>query len=179
MKNLSRKMRTGLKVSACLGHKFDAQVLEKAKKGDEFEDSFLDECVEFGFLQTRGSSHCVWAHNQIQQAAYDLILLPKRESFHLLLGSRLYITALPSDMHRMIFFIVDNMNRGAKLIDDLDQKYEVSQLNLEAGEKALSSSAFHSAVKYLMTGLSLLGNESWGVKYKLTIRLYDAGMSKG
>jgi predicted ATPase len=78
-------------------------------------------------------------------------------------------------MEHMIFFIVDNMNRGYKLIDEPDQNYEVSQLNLEAGEKALSSSAFHSAAKYLLTGLSLLGPESWETKYKLTIRLYDAG----
>lgn len=107
-------------------------------------------------------------------AAYDLIPLQKRESFHLLVGSRLFITTSPSEMDHMIFFIVDNMNRGSKLIDETDQHYEVSQLNLEAGEKALSSSAFHSAAKYLLTGISLLGPESWDKKYTLTTRLYHA-----
>ena len=67
------------------------------------------------------------------------------------------------------------MNRGSKIIDDVDQKWEVAQLNLEAGEKALSASAFHSAAKYLLAGLSLLGTDSWEAKYNLTIRLYDAG----
>ena len=80
-------------------------------------------------------------------------------------------------MKHMIFFIVDNMNRGSKLIDDQDKKYEVSQLNLKAGEKALSASAFHSSTKYLLTGLSLLDEDSWERKYDLTIRVYDAGTS--
>ena len=83
----------------------------------------------------------------------------------------------PSEMKPMLFFIVDNMNRGANLIEEQEQRYEVSQLNLEAGEKALSTSAFHSATKYLNFGLSLLGPESWEMKYELTIRLYDAGES--
>ena len=177
MKSLSKKMQMGLKFAACLGPNFDTKVLEKAKKGDEFEDSFLESCVEFGFLQNFASNKYAWAHDQIQQAAYDLIPLPKRESFHLLVGTRLFTTTPPSEMEHMIFLIVDNMNRGSKLIDDPDQKYEVSQLNLEAGEKALTASTFHSAAKYLLTGLSLLGPESWEVKYDLTIRLNDAGTS--
>ena len=72
------------------------------------------------------------------------------------------------------FFTVDNMNRGSKLIDDVDQKMEVAQLNLEAGEKAISASAFESAAKYFLNGLSLLGPDSWEAKYSLTISLYDA-----
>ena len=79
-------------------------------------------------------------------------------------------------MKHMIFVIVDNMNRGSKLINESDQRYEVAQLNLEAGEKALSASAFESASKYLLAGLSLLGPESWNVNYKLSLKLYDAGM---
>lgn len=75
----------------------------------------------------------------------------------------------------MIFFVIDNMNHGSSLITEADQKYEVSQLNLEAGEKALGASAFHSAATYLLKGLSLLGEESWETKYELTIRLHDAG----
>lgn len=67
------------------------------------------------------------------------------------------------------------MNRGCKLIDDDDQRFEVAQLNLEAGEKGLASSAFQSATKYLLTGVSILGPNSWEANYDLTIKLYDAG----
>ena len=177
MKSLSKAMQVGLKFAACLGPNFDALTFEKARKDDEFDDSFFKSCIEFGFLQNVGSNQYIWAHDQIQQAEYDLTPLLKWEAFHLLVGTRLFTATSPSEMEHMIFLIVDNMNRGSKLIDDPEQKYEVSQLNLEAGEKALSASAFHSAAKYLLTGLSLLGPESWEVKYNLTIRLYDAGTS--
>lgn len=195
----------GLKITACLGHNVDAEVLNKATKEGEVEEDFLEKCVEFGFLQNYGGAKKYrWAHDvstlaslcvpfkdsfspihlntdlfsllqQIQQAAYDLIPPAKRDSFHLLLGSRLFISTPPSEMKQMIFFIVDNMNRGSEYIDELDQKYEVAQLNLDAGEKALSASAFESASRYILAGLSLLGPDSWEVNYKLSIKLYDAG----
>ena len=160
MKSLPKKIQMGLKFAACLGPKFDAKVLEKAEKCTGSEDSILKSCVESGFLQNAGADRYVWAHDEIQQAAYDLIPLPKRESFHLLVGSRLFMSTLPSEMDHVIFFVVENMNRGTRLIDDPDLKYEVSQLNLQAGEKAVAASAFHSAAEYLSRGISLLGPES-------------------
>ena len=171
-------MQTGLTIAACLGPKFDASVMEKVQKNDEVESSFLKSAVEYGFLQSLGSKRFLWAHDQIQQAAYDLIPLRKRDSFHLLVGSRLFMQTAPSDMDRNIFYIVDNMNRGAHLCVESEQKYELAQLNLDAGEQALSSSAFHSATKYLVKGLSLLGPDTWEVKYNLTIKLYDAGADR-
>jgi len=172
-KSLPKVIQMGLKFSACLGPTFDAKVLGRARKNNTCKDSFLTSCVEFGFLQRLCSDQYVWAHDQIQQSAYDLIPLSKREAFHLLVGSRLFITSSPSEMEHMVFFIVDNMNRGSNLLPP-DQKYEVSQLNLSAGEKALTASAFHSASKYLLKGLSLLGPGSWDTKYNLTLRLFDA-----
>ncbi|KAL7521042.1 hypothetical protein ACHAWX_005737, partial [Stephanocyclus meneghinianus] len=38
----------------------------------------------------------------------------------------------------------------------------------------MSLSAFHSASRYLITGLSLLERDSWEKLYSLTVRLYDA-----
>jgi len=66
------------------------------------------------------------------------------------------------------------MNRGLNLVDNYHQKYELAELNLKAGEKVLERHSFHSSVKYLMTGIALLENDSWEKKYSLTIRLYDA-----
>lgn len=80
-----------------------------------------------------------------------------------------------TEMDRAVFTVVDLLNRGSSLIDDQSQKYEVAQLNLKAGETALLTSAFHSAVQYLMRGISLLGSNSWVEMYDLTINLYDAG----
>ena len=66
------------------------------------------------------------------------------------------------------------MNRGSNLIEDEGRRYQVVQLNLDAGEKALGTSAFHSASKYFLQGLQLLPPNSWRVRYNLTLQLYDA-----
>ena len=176
MSRLPKKMQMGLKLCACLGPNFDAVVLEKARKGANIGDNFLESCVEDGFLQTKGnSSYYTWAHDQVQQAAYELIPLQQREKFHLLIGSRLLLSTPSSEIEEFIFYIVDNMNRGLNLVVNPYQKYEVAELNLKAGEKVLERHSFHSSVKYLMTGISLLESDSWEKKYSLTIRLYDAG----
>ena len=74
MKSLSKKMRTGLKLAACLGSKFDAGVLEKAAKGNEIDDTFLDNSLDYGFLQKvdGNKKKYAWSHDQIQQAAVSL-----------------------------------------------------------------------------------------------------------
>lgn len=176
MSRLPKKMQMGLKLCACLGPNFDVAILEKARKDANVGDKFLESCVDDGFLQTKGhSGYYTWAHDQVQQAAYELIPLQKREKFHLLIGSRLLLSTNSSEMEKFIFYVVDNMNRGLNLVDNTHQKYELAELNLKAGEKVLERHSFHSSVKYLMTGIALLENDSWERKYSLTIRLYDAG----
>ena len=169
-------MSVGLKFASCLGPTFDTKVMDKACKENELDDSFFEFCEEFGYLRKNGPSNYIWSHDQIQQAAYDLIPPSKREPFHLLVGSRLLIATSPMEMEDLLYYIVDNINRGSRLIEDAKLKYEAAQLNLDAGEKALSATAFHSAAKYFLAGLSLLGPESWDVKYELTMQLNDAGV---
>ncbi|EJK68566.1 hypothetical protein THAOC_10242 [Thalassiosira oceanica] len=86
----------------------------------------------------------------------------------------LYMDTPDEKMKDLIFFVVDNMNHGVALINDHDKRTEVAQLNLQAGEKALSSSAFQSASEYLLAGISFLDTESWSTDYDLALRLYDA-----
>ena len=175
MSRLPVQVQLGLKLCACLGPTFEAMILEKARKNADIGDDFLSSCVEDGYLLTEGGSSYKWSHDQVQQAAYELIPLQKREKIHLLIGSRLLL-GLPSfEMDRFIFHVADNMNKGANLLDNLEQKHEVAELNLRAGEKLLQHQSYHSAVKYLMAGISLLGENSWEVNYHLSLRLYDAG----
>ncbi|KAL7484100.1 hypothetical protein ACHAW6_009743 [Cyclotella cf. meneghiniana] len=178
MTRLCKNMQMGLKTAACLGANFDTEILQKVKKDDDFDmDAFLEKCVEDGYLmRIDGSNQVAWAHDQIHQAAYELIPIAKRELFHLLLGSRLLMKSSSSELSDMLFGVVDNMNRGAKLLENDEQKHELAFLNLRAGERALSYSAFHTASRYLITGLSLLKHDSWEKHYSLTLRLYDAAV---
>jgi len=177
MARLPRKMRFGLMLASFLGSNFDRKVLEKAKNEEEFDfNSFFSSSIEAGFLHyDEFSKRFVWANDQIQQAAYELVPRAKRDSFHLLIGSRLFLRSSPVELKsNLLFCIVDNMNRGVHLMNEARQKYDLASLNLDAGNKSIAASAFHSAERYLMTGISLLGNECWETKYNLAMKLNDA-----
>ena len=86
----------------------------------------------------------------------------------------MFLRTTPNELDDVLFTIVGNMNVGLRLIKAQEQKNEVARLNLQAGEKAIASSAFESAAQYLMAGITLLHENSWNDDYDLTIRLYDA-----
>ncbi|KAL7554753.1 hypothetical protein ACHAWF_018292 [Thalassiosira exigua] len=175
MTRLPHGMQSGLKLSACLGSIFDVGTLEKGISENEFDiDEFLRFAVEGGYLRVLSPGKFMWAHDQIQQAAYQLIPEEKRESFHLLLGSRMFLRSTLTRLDSDLFAIVGNMNVGARLIRSRDQRLEVARLNLTAGEMAMASSSFNGAASYLMRGVALLPDDSWREDYDLTMRLYDA-----
>ena len=128
-----------------------------------------------GYLREKSTGKYMWTHDQNQQAAYELIPEAKRKSFHLLLGSRMFLRSTSTELDETLFTVVGNMNHGVRLIKSAEQRLEVARLNLRAGEMAMASSSFNSAVKYLMLGVTLLPDDSWREDYDLTIRLYDAG----
>ena len=100
MTKLEKNMQMGLRTAACLGSNFDAEILRRAKKEDDFDmETFLERCVEEGYLISIDdeSKKYAWTHDQVHQAAYELIPIAQRESFHLLLGSRLLIKSSKSE----------------------------------------------------------------------------------
>ena len=137
MKRLDPDTQMGLREAACLGSNFDTEILLRAKKEDDFNmASFLEKCVEDGYImEINDSRKYAWTHDQVHQAAYELIPIGQRESFHLLLGSRLLMKSSSSERGELLFYIVDNMNRGQELLENNSQKYELAYLNLRAGER--------------------------------------------
>lgn len=69
--------------------------------------------------------------------------------------------------------MVDHLNQALLLITDLDEQGQVAQLNLKAGQKAKSATAYGAAVRYLQTGLSLVGETGWQNAYPLTLQLHQ------
>jgi predicted ATPase len=137
MTKLEKNMQMGLRTAACLGSNFDAEMLRRVKKEDDFDmETFLEKCVEDGYLiSIDDTKKFAWTHDQVHQAAYELIPIAQRESFHLLLGSRLLMKSSSQEQGELLFYVVDNMNRGLKLLESSAQKYELSFLNLRAGER--------------------------------------------
>jgi len=178
MNSLPKLVQIGFMSAACLGSNFNASILGKTIEDEEFDVcSFLEIGKDGGYIEESGLGSFSWTHDQIQQAAYDLIPPTQRESFHYQLGQMLLENSTNCEMKRdALFFIVDNMNKGVDLKLDRNQKTQLAGLNLQAGNIAISTSRFHAAAEYLQTGISLLIKDSWIQQYDLTIQLYDAAL---
>ena len=71
-----------------------------------------------------------------------------------------------------LFDVANQLNRGAALLVDRDEKAQVATIDLRAGRKAKASAAYASASMYLATGMALLDEHDWGSQYELTFSLW-------
>ncbi len=111
-------------------------------------------------------------HHRVQQGIYSLISATESAKNHLTIGQMLWQNTPAEKRYDQIFKIVNQLNLGVTMITELKQKYEVAALNLMAGQKAKSTSAYEAALRYLRVGLDLLAEDSWQTHYDLTLVLH-------
>jgi len=110
-------------------------------------------------------------HDRVQQAAYALIDANRKQALHLKIGRLIYHQASIQEREERLIDIVGLLNQGRELIDHPAERKELASLNLHAGLRALRSSAYELALKYLRIGQELLPLDSWESDYDLTMRL--------
>ena len=71
-----------------------------------------------------------------------------------------------------LFDVANQLNRGAALLIDRDEKVQVATIDLRAGRKAKASAAYASARVYFSAGMALLDERDWGSQYELTFSLW-------
>jgi len=73
---------------------------------------------------------------------------------------------------RQLFVTVDQLNRGRELIVDPNEREDLISLNIDAANAAIRSSAFHPAIRYLKSGITILPENNWMTQYKLSLKLF-------
>ncbi len=111
-------------------------------------------------------------HDRVQQAAYSFIPESEKQATHLKIG-QLLLKQTPAELlTENILNIVNQLNFGVHLLTEESEKDELAQLNLMAGKKAKTATAYEAASKYFNTSLGLLESKSWQNNYELTFNLY-------
>ena len=139
---------------------------------DSKEDMHGDlwEAVRTG-LVGRSEGAYRFLHDRVQEAAYSLIPEELRAAAHLRIGRLLAAHTPPEKREEAIFEIVNQLNRGAALITSRDEREDLAELNLIAGKRAKASTAYTSALTYLVAGAALLAEDSWERRHELTFAL--------
>src|SRR6202022_4556485 len=141
--------QAALQQLACLGNVATiamlSVVLGKSKDGvhSDLWDAVRLELVE----HLEGSYKFI--HDRVQEAAYSLIPERLRAEAHLLIG-RLLVAHTPAEKREeAVFEIVNQFNRGAALVTSRDEREQLAELNLLAGQRAKATTAYASALTYL------------------------------
>ena len=141
---------------ACIGNSAEFALLTMVyqRSKEEMHDT-LWEAVRTG-LVFRSEGAYRFLHDRVQEAAYSLIPEELRAAAHLRIG-RLLAAHTPEEKRKeAIFEIVNQLNRAVALITSQDEREQLAELNLIAGKRAKASTAYTSALKYLIAGAALL-----------------------
>jgi predicted ATPase/signal transduction histidine kinase len=122
------------------------------------------------------NSSCRFLHDRVQQAAYSLIPDDQKQATHLKIGQLLLNNTPQAEREDNLFDIVNHLNAGIELVTGADQRHQLAELNLLAGQKAQAATAYAAAARYFGAGISLLSAESWQNQYPLTLALYEAAV---
>ncbi|XXX78008.1 AAA family ATPase [Sorangium sp. So ce134] len=166
---LSNEARTALQLGACIGDEFEiatlallAETPEEALR-EHLREAAREELVELG------QRACSFVHDRVRQAAYARIPEETRAAEHLRIGRLLLSAEAPG---QSVFAVASQMNLGAPLIRDRDERARVAELNLAAGRKAKSSAAYRPAADYLAAGMAMLAGDCWETQYELAYALH-------
>ncbi len=186
-----------LQLAACIGNQFDLNSLSIILQKSQVETAAdLWKALQFGlilpttevykFYQSEEinnneeftlngeqlSVQYKFLHDRVQQAAYSLIPDEDKKHTHLTIGRLLLKNTSEADKEDNIFDIVNHLNYGIELITHPLEREKLAQLNLLAGKKAKTSTAYTAASQFLSTGMSLLDVNSWEQHYYLSFNLY-------
>ncbi|MEG4324425.1 AAA family ATPase [Microcoleus sp. herbarium5] len=201
LQKLPRDTQDVLKLAACIGNQFDLATLAMVHQKSQSETAadlwkalqeglvipiaevykFFQDSESVELAQTPELSvPYKFLHDRVQQAAYLLIPESQKQSTHLEIGKMLLrkggdggTAPTEAEIEEKIFDIVNQLNMGMELITPQIERDELAQLNLMAGRKAKSSTAYAAAKQYLTVGIALLAIDCWNNHYNLTLALYE------
>jgi len=156
---------------ACLGNTASIDMLSKVLGNSQHKvRALLRPAVDHELVEHREDAYR-FMHDRVQEAAYSLIAEASRADVHLHIG-RLLATQTPTDKREeTIFEIVSQLNRGAALVTSQEEREQLAGFNLTAGQQAKASTAYASALTYLIAGAELLTSDCWERRHELIFAL--------
>jgi PAS domain S-box-containing protein len=160
MARLPSETRTALQHLACLGNVARTAMLSTILQSSKEEiDAALWPALHFGIIERQAQSYR-FIHDRVQEAAYSLIPRENLAEYHLSIGRLMLSQTPPEQRKEMIFEIVSQLNHGATRLD-VEEREQLAELNLSAARRAKESTAYASALSYLIVGTNLLPEDSW------------------
>ena len=184
LRKLPAQTQDLLSKAACLGPRFELGNLSLVTGKSDVEEA-LKPAIERHLLSAVAatptqdesgkdtvSSRVGFVHDQVQRAAYELIPEDARGSVHLDIGRRLLGGRHFDELGESGYEVLEHLNRGCTLIEDPDERLDLTRLNFEAGLRAKAASAYGTAREYFEAARRLLTEDAWHEHRELTRQVY-------
>jgi predicted ATPase len=139
-------------------------------------NELLNQCHQEGYIQpTAANDGYQFIHDRVQEAALDV--LPDHIFYELKyeVGKMLADKLSADQVETMVFTILGLLSDGRSgPPEDPEEKLSFLKLNVIAGHKALTYSAFRSSSNYFKAAIPLLPDNCWHSHYDLTLDLYSS-----
>jgi predicted ATPase/signal transduction histidine kinase len=191
LQKLPAETQQVLKLAACIGNQFDLATLAIVSERSSIDTAttlwkalqeglILPTSQIYKFFQGTESSDVQsnanptyrFLHDRVQQAADSLIPEDQKQSTHLKIGQLLLQNLTSQEQDEKLFDIVNHFNSGKALLVNLSERNECVRLNLNAGQKAKTSTAYTAAFEYLTIGIKLQNSDCWQTQYDLALLLH-------
>ncbi|GIK57563.1 MAG: AAA family ATPase [Chloroflexi bacterium] len=187
IQKLDLKTQMVLTLAACIGSRFDLHTLALVYGAPPADTAVtLRPAIQNGLLIPLSDNYRLaeqpidlnpaykFAHDRIQQAAYDLLPAADRQSIHWQIGQHLK-QGQPTGS--AIFEMVNHLNLGRSRLTQPANRLELARLNLAAAQTASEANAFSTALEYAQIGRQLLPPDAWQTEYDLALGLHVTAVS--
>jgi len=191
LKRLPATTQEALRMAACLGSRFDLEIIAEAARvslremigrlAPALRERLLVPVVPPAESASMGayeeaeamSGRCTYRflHDRVQVAAYESIPARDRPRMHLALGRCLRGRRGERTRGSWTFDVLEQLNRATELIGP-QERLAFAQLNLEAGKRARGTTAYHEGLRYFSAGIAAMRGDSWRDQYELLAALH-------
>ncbi|KAL7554477.1 hypothetical protein ACHAWF_017948 [Thalassiosira exigua] len=182
MRMLPEELQSALRIASCIGSRLKQPMIDILQEvgGQNFQD-LLCRVYEKGYMDMAnvgGQIEFCFAHDRIQQAAYETMSGQQQRKQHMNIGIVICAHSLANtegDNDVLFFMAINQINKGGpETISDPNQRNTIASLNLKAGRRAAILSDNNTAFKLFKHGIGFLNSNHWSTQYDLSIELFDA-----
>jgi len=180
IQRLQPRTQRAVSLAACVGNRVDLHTLAiVTAQTPQAIAADLQPAIDEGLLLslddmavTATAAAYTFSHDRVQQAAYAQIGDTHKQPVHLQVGRLLLAQWDRAEAPEQVFDIVRHLNFASILLTDDMERLALARLNLCAGHRAKSSSAYEAALTYFETGIDLLTEAHWDADYALLFALH-------
>lgn len=161
-----------LKIACCKGVTFDIKDISQINNKTEIETlKALTKAINEGII-TKVDNTLNFVHDKVREAAYSIIDEDEKINIHHKIGITILKNSDLTKNEEVVFTIANQLNLAIKLLNS-EEKAQLIDINLKAGIKAKSSTAYSAAVDFFESSIKILQEDSWTQNYTKTFSLYS------